>query len=355
MALHAFYFSSLYTGLLLGVCAAVLYLLANLNALPGAYWGDLALRVAFLFLVGLSAGLLALELKRSYHRLQEYAAKIEEANQALESRLGQITALYEASKALNTMLRLDQILSMIVDITSEMLQSPVVYILLWDEGEQKLTFHTWKGLPDDLVRHVSLEAGVCHDPHKKTHEVQLRWGKEETCVECHTGELEAGKKWTPGKEVHHPQKEFWLGVGGLEVPDMPAKKVITCADCHMTNGNHFFKVGTPELTLKVKGQDTVFNSCSSCHARMTKEEVEAVQKPIEARITALKADLAAAKKKLDAMTGDTTFLKNLYNVAYTNVSYVEADASKGIHNPAYARALLDVAEAKVKDLKWRLP
>lgn len=205
---------------------------------------------------------------------------------------------------------------------------------------------------------TGISCAVCHDPHKKEHEFQLRKDEQETCVQCHTGELAEGAKFTAGKEVHHPQKEMVLGVGGIDVPDIKMAKVANCVDCHMTNGNHYFKVGTPKLTLISKGKPYEVDSCAKCHTAMTAEDIEKLQGEIEGKLEALKAKLNSFKAKLDnakALKLDVTTAQGLYDAALTNVTFVEADKSKGIHNPAYARALLAEAEKKVNQLYFYLP
>jgi len=187
---------------------------------------------------------------------------------------------------------------------------------------------------------------VCHDPHKNANEAQLRVDSEETCTQCHNGEL-TGDTFAAGATVHHPQKEMWEGVGAFGVPNMPAPKTATCADCHMTNGNHYFQVGTPTITLSVHGKPTNFDSCATCHTGMTAEKIKGLFDAFDARIAALKDKLAQVDAHIAnevSFGRDMSEAKALRDKAFTNISFAEGDASKGIHNPPYTDAMLRAAE-----------
>ncbi len=193
---------------------------------------------------------------------------------------------------------------------------------------------------------VGITCVVCHDPHKRENEAQLRVEPQETCVQCHTGELTT-ETFAAGKEVHHPQAEMWKGVGAIGVPATPAAKTATCVDCHMTNGNHYFKVGTPIVTLSVHGKPVDFDSCASCHTGMTTEKIQGLFEEFETRIAELKALLAEVDAHIANETKfgrDMTEAKALRDKAFTNISFAEQDKSKGIHNPAYVDAMLRAAE-----------
>ncbi len=214
-----------------------------------------------------------------------------------------------------------------------------------EKGETPPTLEEFKtgGHQNDRV---GVTCVVCHDPHEKTEEAQLRVSVQETCIQCHTGEL-SGETWTAGKAVHHPQKEMWLGVGAIGVDPMPAAKTATCADCHMTNGNHLFEVGTPVVNLPVKGKDTPFDTCGSCHTGMTAEKVQGLFDAFDTRLASLKDQLAVVDAHIaneESFGRDMATAKALRDKAFTNISFAENDKSKGIHNPAYVEAMFDAAE-----------
>jgi predicted CXXCH cytochrome family protein len=198
---------------------------------------------------------------------------------------------------------------------------------------------------------IGITCVVCHDPHERSHEAQLREDTQETCTQCHTAEL-ATETFTAGKAVHHPMKEMWEGIGAIGVDPMPAAKKAECVDCHMTNGNHYFEVGTPIITLPVHGKPTDFNSCASCHNDMTAEKIEAVFAAFEEELADLNALLAQVDEHIGREQGfgrDMSAAKALRDKAYTNISFAEADGSKGIHNPAYVEAMLQAAREYLEE------
>ncbi|MFZ5767417.1 MAG: ammonia-forming cytochrome c nitrite reductase subunit c552 [Bacillota bacterium] len=202
---------------------------------------------------------------------------------------------------------------------------------------------------------VGITCVVCHDPHKRDHEAQLRKDAQETCTECHTGELK-GDAFPAGKDVHHPQKEMWLGTGAIGVPSMPAAKTATCVDCHMVAGNHLFRAGTPKLTVTQKGKPVELDSCDACHKTMNAEKIAALHQEFSRQIEELKGLLArvdARIKERQAVGLDVRAAQELRDKAFTNISFAQADASGGIHNPAYITEMLRVARQWLEEALTR--
>ncbi|MBO8170080.1 MAG: hypothetical protein H0Z35_13005 [Thermoanaerobacteraceae bacterium] len=211
---------------------------------------------------------------------------------------------------------------------------------------------------------------VCHDPHANTgEEFQLRdfevpafvpeeekanwfaaWDMPaKVCVDCHTNE----EAPVAGKEVHHPQKEWFEGKAiGVE-RILPPSAHMNCTTCHMTDGNHKFKVGTPTLTLVSHGNEYEANSCNSCHSDMTEEKINTIQEATKAKHAELQGQLDALGTKLDeakAAGEDTTEAQALYDAAFTNLSEVEAEGSWGLHSKAFTDAVLAKVEADLAKL-----
>lgn len=217
-------------------------------------------------------------------------------------------------------------------------------------------------LKDDRV---GITCAVCHDPHKsivdaKTKELipfQLRKDETETCLQCH----QSSSPVTVGKQPHHPQKEMWEGniyKGDGTMVSVPFSKEATCADCHMAEyGNHGFYVGAPtKEILEGHGRKVVMNSCSSCHAEMTAAEVHEIQEGFEAKYTALDAQLQALNEKFKAADDATKAkVKPYLDALTTNLYLFHADASEGIHNVKWARAMFAQAEADIAVAKSLLP
>ena len=168
----------------------------------------------------------------------------------------------------------------------------------------------------------------------------------ESCGVCHTAEgIEEGK------EVHHSQLEMVKGIEGIGVDDKPSRKMeqdFACFDCHFTNQlDHDFKSPTAaEIAANEK--------CSGCHADAAKLEADmkAQVDKVKAKIEELKPRLESAQKALeDAKTAgkDVTDAEKALGPAITDLTYVEADASFGIHNPEYADSLLKVTAEKLDE------
>lgn len=205
---------------------------------------------------------------------------------------------------------------------------------------------------------VGITCVVCHDPHANTgHEYQLRKDPMETCTQCHQNSTQPVKA---GMETHHSQMETFQGLlfkGDGTVVNVPSPKAnISCADCHMTDGNHIWEVGTPTLTLKSHGKPYEANSCAKCHSNMTKEKIEAIQKEFEEKYETLKAKLDAIKAKYDqAPEATKAKAKSYVDAATTDLALFESDGSKGIHNVPYFEALFAQVETDLAQLAKLLP
>jgi predicted CXXCH cytochrome family protein len=193
----------------------------------------------------------------------------------------------------------------------------------------------------------------CHDPHGSNVPGQLRKDAGDLCASCHTAEIAEGTTFKPGAAVHHPQKEMLAGYGAIGVTNTTgAHTELTCVECHMTGANHQMKVLKPSDVIGTTTKDT----CTTCHSNSSAESRDVYltmwQEGTETKVTALKADIAAIDAALKANANALTAqLKATYDAAKTNVSMVEADASKGAHNFEYtmkilAQAKKDIATAK---------
>ncbi|MHB1125647.1 MAG: multiheme c-type cytochrome [Bacillota bacterium] len=230
--------------------------------------------------------------------------------------------------------------------------------LLHEEGKPLPKLEDFKtgALKDDRY---GITCAVCHDPHKRTNEYQLRLEPEELCIACHTAEADI----TSGKSPKHPQKELFEGqvlVNG-KVTKTFASGHNNCATCHMANGNHKFKPGTPTITLNVKGKDVVFTPCASCHKdvngeeTMTQARFDAIRAANKARYDAITADWNAVTAR---KTGLSTASLATYNDDYATYSLLKTDfvvdGSLGVHNPAGESAMMDKLEKDLKAFKAEL-
>jgi hypothetical protein len=140
---------------------------------------------------------------------------------------------------------------------------------------------------------------------------------------------------------HGPESALLLGVGGVGVDGKPTshytKVENTCVTCHMggagEDANHSF---TPQVT-----------TCQKCHSDAKSLDVDGKQTEIKKLLEEVKAALTA-KGLMDAkgtiVVGD---YKTEYAAALWNYLLVEEDKSDGVHNPGYAKALLELSLANL--------
>jgi predicted CXXCH cytochrome family protein len=198
---------------------------------------------------------------------------------------------------------------------------------------------------------------ACHDPHNSKEPAQLRMEPQALCTACHNGGLPEGGQFKPGAVAHHSMKEMLAGYGAIDVPQTKgAHSNLKCIDCHMTEGNHMMKIIRPEDVAGTGRKDT----CTTCHTSSSSESrsiyLNLWQDSVTERLGALKADVAAIEAALQTNPGvlsedqKTTLAK-----VKTNISFVEADGSKGAHNFEYTIKILTAAQKALAPLKAALP
>lgn len=283
----------------------------------------------------------------------------------------------------------------------------------WNKGKHKLSLETLKKLPskkntclgcmsadgalaakDKKVTFDNAQHGitclVCHLPHGAREGINLRLPKEVLCISCHT----AGKI-VPGQGVHHPQKEMFLGTGGIGVNDMPSKKSrlgVVCFDCHMPImgkdtiakvPENMFNELQPSYQGLMKKADSTYvsknskdrsshnfkvilegpnNSCSQCHPQFPVESfraiVDGVFADIKVQVDQLEPRMVALEKALKALQDsniDPGKSLILFNEAKVNFELVKNDGSYGFHNYPYACALMEVTREKLEQSLALLP
>jgi hypothetical protein len=169
-------------------------------------------------------------------------------------------------------------------------------------------------------------------------------GMGNLCANCHQ-QRTAFPAATDGKVTvdsthwgghHGPETALLLGVGGADVTGTPGphyKVENTCVTCHLggagTDANHSF---VPQVA-----------TCVKCHSDATSLDVDGEQTAMTAQLAQV-AKALTAKGLLDAkgviVVGD---YKTEYAAALWNYLLVVEDKSLGVHNPPYAKALLDAA------------
>jgi predicted CXXCH cytochrome family protein len=187
-----------------------------------------------------------------------------------------------------------------------------------------------------------LTCAGCHDPHSAGNEAQLRLPLTEICQKCHNPEYDPGGSPPVGEDVHHSTAFMFEGTGGYEFPgyDYPSSLhtlAVTdkCVTCHVYGTP--WEPGFPAYTgHEFTPQGGV---CINCHVDFDTTahsfDYRGIQSEIDSLLEVLDSELAAASSE-DSLT-------DLFLQAKFNHDFVEADGSHGIHNTAYARALLESA------------
>jgi len=176
--------------------------------------------------------------------------------------------------------------------------------------------------------------------------------KSNNCITCHQprtiprldadedGMIEVPNRYGP----HYGAQSIMLeGVYGAEIAgdiEYPAaissthRNGASCVSCHMGEPNNTGEDGLHTMSR-------TFTACATCHT-----DAEALMNNLQTEITGLMGELEvlfADKGILDAegnLVYDVEYPKDVAD-AYWNYRFVYYDHSQGVHNPSYARALLN--------------
>jgi predicted CXXCH cytochrome family protein len=140
--------------------------------------------------------------------------------------------------------------------------------------EGKAALNAFGVLSDYVERnepgHLAITCAVCHDPHRSTHEGQLRFSirvpdeQQNLCMRCHN--KRGGPEFTAqNRGPHSPEGPMLLGEAGWWPPNMPTQpgeRIVTthgsqanprmCAGCHMQQMT-FTDRATGQLTMSTTG------------------------------------------------------------------------------------------------------
>ena len=247
----------------------------------------------------------------------------------------------------------------------------------------------------------AINCQTCHEPHGQTtpsdaaHLVRsmasvtladgttvANAGMGALCMNCHQSRQNAQvyAATTPGSAYfgphHGPQADMLEGVNGFtygkNLPTSAHAFVAkdTCVECHMqtvaSTDPGFLQVGghTFKASFTPAGSNTPQNlvgACQSCHGpEITSFDfplidynddgvIEGVQTEVQHLLDQLSALLPPAGKAKTSLTIDSTWTQPQLEAGY-NWLFVNNDGSRGIHNTAYAVALL---KASIADLSGR--
>jgi formate-dependent nitrite reductase cytochrome c552 subunit len=181
-----------------------------------------------------------------------------------------------------------------------------------------------------------------------------------------------------GRGFHaNSQGPMLFGVGNADIPGVEFDtehphntwNQDKCVTCHMYEKD-YENADNPGIfghTFKAR-----FETCLACHSNATVESMEQMTEDFQAETQALMHEFEEAwPAQWKTIDGDTVTIRNApdtkdppqwdgppvqdpvgnaYREAWWNYAYVEEDFSLGVHNPGYARQLLQTAIARVKEL-----
>jgi hypothetical protein len=171
------------------------------------------------------------------------------------------------------------------------------------------------------------------------------------CVSCHSDNPAA-------PEIHHPVQEmyegtaFVTGLSGVPGAHFSAEDGPNCVTCHMpvqpvegyTRNSHGFAIVPP-----AEAEDGQPSTCNQCHTDLTSSDlqylIDDTQAAVRSRLTINWARLATLN---EPETG--TAEKESYDQIVAALSFVQNDGSLGVHNYAYADALMDTTERMLSEL-----
>ena len=211
---------------------------------------------------------------------------------------------------------------------------------------------------------------ACHDPMSNENEHQLRSldnvdvvydaeyaatfsdkGAAQLCAQCHHATRNAAhvQNQIDNGYAHFgphgsPQMDMIMGTGCYEISGYDytnnrahAHRAVdnSCVGCHMTVRSHTSPQGW------VGGHDFIpdIESCQTCHSGITDFDLNGAASEIDTLLNMLITAIGVPVDSLGSATATTTE-QRMAGYAYV---FVTNDGSRGIHNPAYAKALLENA------------
>lgn len=199
------------------------------------------------------------------------------------------------------------------------------------------------------------------------------------CMQCHQARVNASTYVpTTAGSAHYgphegPQADMLMGTNGFtygqSMPTSAHQFVVpnSCVTCHMqevaTTDPGFLKVGdhtfTPSYTNAAGQKEMLVAACQTCHGPDVTTfdfalfdyngdgKIQGVQTEVQSLLDQLSTLLPPNNQVKSSLAIDSTWTQHQLEAAY-NWTFVNNDGSKGIHNTAYAVALL---KASIADLQ----
>ncbi len=254
------------------------------------------------------------------------------------------------AKALNTLQSSDKAKPECLQCHSADYRLTNLLIAKHDKGDRMGDVPT---LPGVSAAQFGVTCLSCHDPHGGAgRDFLLAEADAYTlCTTCHRA-----TEVTEG--LHHPVKEMFEGVSvvadiaGTASVHFSEAEGPRCQTCHVPRvpmdginlASHALK---PVLPGKTEGQ--LPDSCSGCHSDLSPTDLQALIDDIQARVQG-RITLAQTRLSIITLPADGSAESIQYQKAVEALAFVLNDGSRGIHNYAYADALLSETERLLSQL-----
>jgi predicted CXXCH cytochrome family protein len=224
------------------------------------------------------------------------------------------------------------------------------FTMLFDSGELE-------GDPPPAITLETAQFGVtcvnCHDPHAEDEQITLFSDDHYSlCTDCHTNPAE-------GDSIHHPVKEMFEGialvsnVAGISSAHFSAEDGPRCVTCHMPQVpvEHAGTRASHNLNPIVPGEEENGppDACSNCHEDLTATDLQSLVRDTQERVVE-RLSVAFARLSSVQQPEAGTPEQEHYDAIRAALTFVQNDASLGVHNYDYADSLLKMAEQGLSEL-----
>jgi len=196
---------------------------------------------------------------------------------------------------------------------------------------------------------LGLTCEACHNVHDPKNGKMLRTPKNKLCESCHNMD---GEK--PGSPAFRPSSEMRKSFGGVDSNIYLYQPSVGCEDCHRYSRKYNESMKLDAITGHTFKID--FRVCLECHEGFpSAEEAEKFVRKHQENVmdhynkTLIKVN-DAARYTATINGHEREVYTRVLNESLFNLQFVEADRSKGEHNPKYAEELIHKAEVKADNI-----
>lgn len=221
------------------------------------------------------------------------------------------------------------------------------------EINERFDKEDWEGVPPAITTLDTAQYGitciVCHNPHSEEHhDALLDEEPYDLCVECHSNANYVSEG------LHHPAQEMFEGLGMIDGVDgvmgvhFGEEAGPRCYDCHMADlpvdgSSRASHALAPVMPLEAEEGEP--SACSACHDGLSASDLQYLIDDTQASI---RDRIVTGRARMTSLNPDQ--IGERYQQIQTALDFVQNDGSLGVHNYAYADALLDFAEISLSEL-----